>query len=137
MRPAIESNLTMPFGRILDARGYARFRHWKVYGERGLAGQGVGLWLYGPQLTVEHRDEPLAQFQIAYAPGKRLFKTVTLLRTYETPFRSPQQLLFPLDDAQWQKAFHVTPYAPHRSRNGGTATQLPLFAAEPHDALSS
>jgi hypothetical protein len=70
---------TLRFGRVLDARGYARFRHWKVYGERGLAGQSVGLRLYGPQLTVEHRDEPLAQFQVAYAPGKRLFKAVTLL----------------------------------------------------------
>ncbi|MEJ7655199.1 MAG: transposase family protein, partial [Chloroflexia bacterium] len=65
---------TLRLGRVLDARGYARLRHWKMYGERGLAGRPVGLWLYGPQLTVEHRDEPLAQFQVAYAPGKRLFK---------------------------------------------------------------
>lgn len=104
-RPIAEEALhrafsTLRFGRLLDVRGYARFRHWKVYGERGLAGQGVGLWLYGPQLTVEHRDEPLAQFQIAYAPGKRLFNAVTLLRTFATPFRSPQPLLFPLDDTQ-------------------------------------
>ncbi len=141
-RPVAEASLhrvfyTLRFGRVLDAGGYARFRHWKVYGERGLAGQAVGLWLYGPQLTVEHRDEPLAQFQVAYAPGKRQLKAVTLLRAYATPFRSPQPLLFPLDDAQWRKAFHVTPYAPRRPRNGGTATQLPLFAAASHDALSS
>jgi putative transposase len=62
-RPVAEDTLhrvfyTLRFGRVLDARGYARFRHWKVYGERGLAGRPVGLWLYGPQLTVEHRDEP-------------------------------------------------------------------------------
>jgi len=137
-RPVAEAILhrvfyTLRFGRVLDAGGYARFRHWKVYGERGLAGQAVGLWLYGPQLTVEHRDEPLAQFQVAYAPGKRQLKAVTLLRAYETPFRSPQPLLFPLDDEQWRKAFHVTPYAPRRPRNSGTATQLPLFAAEPRD----
>ncbi len=116
-------------------RTYARFRHWKVYGERGLAGKPVGLWPYGPQLTVEHRDEVLAQFQVAYAPGKRQFKAVTLLRTYEMPFRSPQPLLFPLDDAQWLKAFRTTPYAPHRQYGGGT-TQLPLFSAEHLAALS-
>jgi transposase InsO family protein len=86
-RPADENTLhrvfyTLRFGRVLDARGYARFRHWKVYGARGLAGRPVGLWLYGPQLTVEHRDEPLAQFQVTYAPGKRQFKAVTLLRAY-------------------------------------------------------
>jgi len=128
---------TLRFGRILDARGYARFRHWKVYGERGLAGQPVGLWLYGPQLTVEHRDEPLAQFQIAYAPGKRRFKAVSLVRTYETPFRSPQPLLFPLDDAQWLKAFPAAPYAPRRPRGGGSSTQRPLVADELLDATSS
>lgn len=38
------------------------------------------------------------------APAKRQFMDVTLLRTYETPFRSPQPFLFPLDDAQWLKA---------------------------------
>ena len=128
---------TLRFGRILDARGYARFRHWKVYGERGLAGQAVGLWLYGPQLTVEHRDEPLAQFQVAYAPGKRLFKAVTLLRTYETPFRSPQPLLFPLDDAQWLKVLRVPAYAPRRPRLAVGPAQLPLFAAEESNVLSS
>ena len=141
-RPIAEEALhrvfsTLRFGRVLDARGYARFRHWKVYGERGLAGQGVGLWLYGPQLTVEHRDEPLAQFQIAYAPGKRLFKAVTLLRTFATPFRSPQPLLFPLDDTQWLKALRATPYAPRRRRAGGNAVQPPLFPDEVLDASSS
>ncbi len=70
---------TLRIGRVLDARGYARLRHWKVYGERGLAGRPVGLWLYGPQLTVEHRDEPLAQFHVSYTPGKRQIKAVTLV----------------------------------------------------------
>lgn len=121
---------TLRFGRVLDARGYARFRHWKVYGERGLAGRVVGLWRYGPQLTVEHHDESLAQFQIAYAPGKRLFKTVTLLRTFATPFRSPQPFLFPLDDAQWLKAWRATPYAPRQRHGVGNAVQPPLFSDE-------
>lgn len=134
-RPVAEADLhrvfyTLRFGRVLDARGYARFRHWKVYGERGLAGRPVGLWLYGPQLTVEHRDEPLAQFQVAYAPGKRLFKAVTLLRTYATPFRSPQPLLFPLDDAQWLKALRVSAYASRRPRADASTSQLPLFSEE-------
>ncbi len=141
-RPVAEDTLhrvfyTLRFGRVLDARGYARFRHWKVYGERGLAGRSVGLWLYGPQLTVEHRDEPLAQFHVAYAPGKHQLKTVTLLRTFETPFRSPQPLLFPLDDAQWLKALRVPAYALRRPRPAGGPAQLPLFTEEALGALSS
>lgn len=35
------------FGRVLDKLGYVRFRHWRVYGERGLAGDHAAVWLYG------------------------------------------------------------------------------------------
>lgn len=128
---------TLRIGRVLDARGYARLRHWKVYGERGLAGRPVGLWLYGPQLTVEHRDEPLAQFHVAYAPGKWRLKTVTLLRLFETPFRSPQLWLFPLDDGQWRKVFRVATYAGRQRPRTPVATQLALFPAQSLSAPSS
>ncbi len=127
---------TVRFGRILGSEGYARFRHWKVYGERGLAGRTVGLWLYGPQLTLEYCEEPLAQYRVAYAPGKRRFKAVTLHRVFETPFRSPQPWLFPLDDAQWVKAWHAPEYASRQLRRGA-ATQLPLFTDDLLDALST
>ncbi len=90
----------------------------------------MGLWLYGPQLTVEHCDEPLAQFRIAYAPGKHQLQAVTLVRAYETPFRSPQPPLFPLDDTQWLKALRAATYAPRRPSGGGSAMQLPLFHEE-------
>jgi hypothetical protein len=33
------------FSHTLDALGYARFRHWRVYGEEGLAGREAALWL--------------------------------------------------------------------------------------------
>ena len=33
------------FERVLNKGGYARFRHWQVYGERGLARQRVAVWL--------------------------------------------------------------------------------------------
>ncbi len=107
-----------------------------IYGERGLAGRAVGLWLYGPQLTVEHRDEPLAQYRVAYAPGKRRFKAVTLQRLFATPFRSPQPWLFPLDDEQWRKAWRTSAYLPRRSRRG-FATQLPLSTDDLLDTLSA
>ena len=29
------------------ALGYVRFRHWRLYGERGLAGEQAAVWLYG------------------------------------------------------------------------------------------
>jgi hypothetical protein len=39
--------------RQLDALGYARFRHWKVYGEEALAGREAALRVASESLTVE------------------------------------------------------------------------------------
>jgi len=120
---------TLRFGRVLDGQGYARFRHWKVYGERGLARRPVGVWRYGPQVLLEHREEPLAEFRVAYEPGRRRRKAVTLHRLFQTPFRSPQAPLFPLDDEQWRKAWRMAAYTPRRPQ-AEPAVQLPLFTAE-------
>lgn len=43
------------FVRVLDALGYARFRHWRVYGEEALAGREAALWLAAESLTVDRR----------------------------------------------------------------------------------
>ena len=40
------------FGRRLDLGGYARFRRWRLYGERGLAKQPAALWLSSEYLTI-------------------------------------------------------------------------------------
>ncbi len=138
-RPIEEGHLhrvfyTLRFGRVLDGNGYARLRHWKIYGERGLARQPVGVWLYGAQLLVEYREEPLAEYRVTYEPGKRRLKMVAIHRLFATPFRAPQPWLFPLDDEQWRKAWRAPGYAP-RSPLRGTATQLPLFSADLLDAL--
>lgn len=125
---------TLRFGRVLDGGGYARLRHWKVYGERGLARQPVGVWLYGAQLLVEHREEPLAEYRVTYEPGKRRLKTVTVHRLFATPFGSPQPWLFPLDDDQWRKAWRASGYAPRSPRRDST-TQLPLFPSDLLGAL--
>ncbi|MDP9371478.1 MAG: hypothetical protein M3Q65_03275 [Chloroflexota bacterium] len=137
-RPIDEATLhrlfyTLRFGRVLDSHGYARLRHWKVYGERGLARRPVGVWLYGAQLLVEYREEVLAEYRVTYEPGKRQLKAVTLHRLFDTPFRSPQPWLFQLDDAHWRKAWRTAGYAPRRPRCG-SATQLPLL---PHDLLEA
>jgi hypothetical protein len=128
---------TLRFERSLDAHGHARFRHWKVYAERGLAGCQVGVWLYGPQLTLEYREEPLAEYRVTYAPGKRRFKAVTSHRLFETPFRSPQPWLFLLNDEHWRKAWPVAAYAPRRPSRSSDAIQLPLFPDDPPHTSSA
>lgn len=34
------------FTRSLDARGYVRFKNWRFFGEDGLAGEQVSVWIY-------------------------------------------------------------------------------------------
>ena len=47
------------FVRVLDPLGYARFMHWRLYGEEALASREAALWLAAESLTVEHGGEPL------------------------------------------------------------------------------
>ena len=34
------------FTRQIDRHGYVRFKHWKFFGENGLAGEEVSVWIY-------------------------------------------------------------------------------------------
>lgn len=115
------------FGRKLNQAGYVRFRHWRLYGERGLAGEAVAVWLYGEHLTIAFADEPLAQYGVSYQPDQRHLATVTDERRFETPYRSPQQPLWEMDDDDWLTVIRVPPYAPRRSRSSTSAQQLSLL----------
>jgi transposase InsO family protein len=42
------------FTRHIDTYGYVRFRNWRFYGERGLAGTPVAVWEYDGSLRLEH-----------------------------------------------------------------------------------
>lgn len=56
------------FHRMVDGNGYARFRHWRRSGERGLMRRQVAIWLADDVLTLEYAEETLAQYRVAYAP---------------------------------------------------------------------
>ncbi len=104
------------FGRTVDRLGYVRFRHWRVYGERGAAGERAAVWLYGEHLTVEFADEPLAQYRVTYQPDKRHLKTVTDPHLFETPHHSSQLPLWRLGDGEWLTVLRLPAYAPRRAR---------------------
>ncbi len=57
------------FVRVRDALGYARFMHWRVYGEEALAGREAALWLAAESLTLEHAGEPLSRYDVRLASG--------------------------------------------------------------------
>lgn len=111
------------FTRTLDASGYARIRHWRIYCEEGLARSQVALWLGTESLTAEFAGETLARYEIAYSPAAgeatgrlRGVKSPTL---FATRYHYSQQLrLFGLEevlgDSGWLKALKMKEYAPQR-----------------------
>ncbi len=120
---------TVRFTRRLDQLGYVRFRHWRIYGERGLAGEHGAVWLYGENLTVHFAEEPLAQYKVSYERDQKRLKSVTEPRLLETQFRSPQLLLWELGPEDWHLVLRLPEYAPRR-RQTAAAVQLPLLSGE-------
>ncbi len=104
------------FGRKVDVLGYARFRHWRVYGEEGLAGKGAAVWLYNETLSVEFGDQPLSQYEVRYGPDGRYLREIAHPRLFETRYRSIQPHLWELGEGEWLKVFRVPEYAPRRQR---------------------
>ena len=117
------------FGRVLDRAGYARFRRWRVYAERGLGGAPVAVWLYAEHLTLVYQDEPLARYRVTYQPDQRRLQTVTPEQLFETPHRSPQLPLWTWGEDEWLPVLRLPGYAPRQARLTG-ATQPPLFLLE-------
>ncbi len=118
---------TTRFGRVLDRAGYARFRRWRVYAERGLPGEPVAVWLYAEHLTLVYRDEPLAQYRVTYQPDKRRLKAVTEERRFETPHQSPQLTLWAWGEGEWLRVLRLPEYAA-RKRRDDTYVQAALFS---------
>ena len=98
-----------------------------MYGEHGLAGTSVAVWLYGEHLTIEFADESLAQYHVRYAPDKKHLKEVTLAQLFDTAHRSKQLPLWQLGDGEWLKVLRLEPYAPRRPRRASN-TQGCLFS---------
>jgi putative transposase len=120
---------TVRFRRRLDRQGYVRFRHWRIYGERGLPGEEGAVWLYGENLTVHFAEEPLAQYKVAYANNGKRLRQITAPRLFETPFESPQPFLWERAFEDWHLVIKLPEYAPRRHVET-LAVQPPLFALE-------
>jgi hypothetical protein len=90
--------------RRIDASGYARFRHWRLYSERGLASQTAAVWVIGEQLAIEHATTTLAEYRVGYAPGGRQSLAVGGPQVFVTSYQSLQPFLAPLDEVAWRPA---------------------------------
>jgi hypothetical protein len=89
--------------RRVDQAGYVRFRRWRVYGERGLAGQKAAVWLFGETLTLEYAEEALSQYRVEFEPDDAHFRAISEPRLFEHRFPSPQPMLWEGDEGEWHQ----------------------------------
>jgi len=80
---------TSRFTRNLDTLGYARFRHWRLYAEEGLARQPVAVWLGNDGLSVEYGGQTLSSYDVSLSEDTKL-REVTNPRLFVTRYRTPQ-----------------------------------------------
>jgi len=117
--------------RRLDVLGYARLKHWRIYGEEGLARCEVVLWLGDDGLVVEYGGDTLSRYDVSFSPGETRLGNVTNPRLFATKYRPPQLKLFALEEALgeggWLKALGLEGYAA-RPRKKPAALQDVLFA---------
>jgi hypothetical protein len=111
--------------RRFNAHGCVRFRHWRIYGERGLAGARAAVWVWDETLTIEHAAETLARYRVTLAGDRHGLRDVAEPRFFPTGYASPQPFLVPLDETEWHPAQRLLPYRPRR-RPVVTRRQTPL-----------
>lgn len=132
-RPVPEEELgrlfSMRVGRKVDQQGYVRFRNWRIYGERGVAGRRVKVWLSDEYLTIELQKAALAQYTVKYRQDHHRSRAVIPTRLLETDHRSPQLPLLDEGAGDWRLAIEM-PVLPRHRRTRGALIQMPLFALQ-------
>jgi len=131
---AIDRLFQLRARRVLNEHGSLRFRHWRLYGERGLAGKPAAVWLCGETLTIEYATEALAQYRVSLEEDEQRIRNASDPQLFVTGHASPQPFLSPLDEVEWRPAQRLAPYRPRRRRNG-EGTQEPLFTVADVAAL--
>jgi hypothetical protein len=109
------------FARRLDQLGYVRFRHWRISGEQGRAGEHGVVWLRGEHLTVHSAEEPLVRYKVSHQRDQKGLRTVSEPRLRETQFRSPQLLLWEFGSEDWHLVLRLPECAPTADCRGSAA----------------
>lgn len=88
------------FTRHLDRHSYVRFKNWRFFGENGLAGSEVSVWVYEGTLKIEYQATALSLYAVHLSPDQQITE-VKNPRRLETHFRSPQLDLWQVSDTEW------------------------------------
>jgi transposase len=104
------------FTRQIDRHGFVKFKHWRFYGEQGLAGEDVSVWVYEGNLKVEYQATALSLYEISLKKDTGEIAEVKNARRLETHFRSPQLDLWQLSDTEWLLALRRPDPGPGKKR---------------------
>jgi len=96
--------------RTLTRAGYARFRDFLLYGERGLAGKKALINIFQDTLALEYGEQPLAKYSVEWQPDDKHLLRVGNPRLYDHPYQSPQLDLWPPQAVEWFVILKVAPY---------------------------
>ena len=113
--------------RVLNATGSLRFRHWRLYGERSLAGERAAVWVAGETLSIEYRAATLVQYRVTFESGGRQIREISEPTLFPHSHPSPQPFLIALDQTEWHPVRRLAPYRPRRTRDD-VLRQERLFA---------
>src|SRR6266487_2993765 len=89
------------FTRSLDAHGYVRFKNWRFFGEDGLAGEEVSVWMYEGTLKIEYQATTLSEYGLRMSADHQRIEAVKHPRRIETHFVSPQLHLWQRSETEW------------------------------------
>ena len=89
------------FTRHLDRHGYVRFKKWRFFGEDGLTGEEVSVWMYEGTLKIEYQATELSTYALHLSPDHKHIEAVKHPRRIETHFVSPQLHLWRRGETEW------------------------------------
>lgn len=89
------------FTRQLDRHGYVKFKHWRFFGEDGLAGEEVQVWMYEGTLKIEYQATTLSEYGLRFSSDHKRIEAVKNPRRIETHFVSPQLHLWQRSETEW------------------------------------
>ncbi len=120
--------------RRVDQAGYVRFRNWRLYGERGLAGKSITIWVTDEEETIQHAEEPLSRYGVTYQRDHQHFHRVSPTQIFETRYTVPQLPLPGVDPSEWPLAIEL-PRQRRRRRSRQALIQASLFRPS-HSSLA-
>lgn len=117
--------------RTLTKAGYARFRNFLLYGEKGLAGRKTLINIFQDTLAIEYGEHPLAKYSVEFQPDDKHFTRVGNPRLYEHPYQSPQLDLWEPGTVVWYVILRCEPSGKRRKQKVlSRLIQFPLMLEE-------